>query len=346
MIKAKRISNALLIGLMAAFFSFSMVQIGEAAPGEGELDPVVSEVVEMLSAEVEEEIILQWLEATARRPVDVGSQGLIALTEAGASSELIGRLLDLVAAGSPPAPAASPDSPASVPAAPIERRSVPEAPAAGDEQAYRAARAETPGDVLFLLSYKKIVTQEPEPDSPPSEPWTVYAYLDGELVAWGTDSLAGEPVRANRLLTPGRHVVRVTQERHIRRGEKWVHESRVVPTFIAFEVAPGEEMEVELKFHGRWMYRDSRGPLSYAVRRGNQTLVEEGPTGGDPSEWKPVCEDVEANFPDKDKVPRLYRQEMARCVLWSSLWQGAGEETSRTELLASMSESDFRPPFR
>jgi hypothetical protein len=208
------------------------------------------------------------------------------------------------------------------------------------------AQVDTPAEVLFLLSYKNIVTQEPEPDSPPPEPWTVYAYLDGELVAWVTDSLAGEPVRSTRLLAPGRHLLRVTQERHIQRGKRWVHESRVAPTLIAFDVDPGEEMEVDIRFHGRWKYRDSRGPLSYAVRRGNQTLVEDGPTGGNPSEWQLVCEDVEANFPDADKVPRLYRRDMARCTPWSTLWNGAGEQTSRTELLAKMGKSDFQPTFR
>jgi hypothetical protein len=105
-------------------------------------------------------------------------------------------------------------------------------------------------------------------------------------------------------------------------------------------------MEVEIRFHGRWKYRDSRGPLSYAVRRGNQTLVEDGPTGGNPSEWQLICEDVEANFQDADQVPRLYRRDMARCIPWSTLWKGAGEQTSRTDLLAEMGSSDFRPTFQ
>jgi len=209
-----------------------------------------------------------------------------------------------------------------------------------------ASGSSPPTDVLFLLGYKQIVTQEPEPDSPPPEPWTVYAYLEGELVSWVTDSLAGEPVRSRRLLAPGRHLLRVTQERHLQRGKRWIHESRVAPTPIAFDVVPGEKMEVEIEFRGRWIYRSSRGPLSYDVRRGNVTVVEDGPTGGDPSEWPPVYEDVQANFPDSEKVPRLYRRDMARCIPWSNLWKGAGEKTSRTDLLAEMGKSDFQPTFR
>lgn len=346
MMNARRIRNALVIGLMGVAWSLAVVPTSGAAEA-GDLDPVVLQVVDMLTGGVEEEVIIQWLEATDRRPVDVGSKGLIALTEAGASKELMGRLLELVAETSrAPEPPPAPDAPARVPPPAAPQPSVPQVSDPAAKEAYPAARVDAPGDVLFLLSYQRAITQEPEPDSPPPEPWTVYAYLDGELVAWVTDSLAGEPVRASRQLAPGPHVLRVIQERHIRRGRRWVHESRVAPTFIAFEVVPGEEMEVDLRFHGRWKYRESRGPLSYAVRRGNQTLVEEGPTGGDPSEWRPVCEDVKANFPDADKVPRVYRRDMARCAPWSDLWQGAGEETSRTELLASMSESDFRPAFR
>ncbi|MGB3561658.1 MAG: hypothetical protein WBH85_19235 [Thermoanaerobaculia bacterium] len=337
---------ALLIGiwLLVVPFTAHADQGGDEAPG---MDPLVAQVVEMLGAGVDEEVISQWLASTDRRPTDVGAQGLIALTQAGASRELMGQLLELVAVASPdPKSAPEPLAPVLVPPPTDERRSVPAVPEPDSEAAYPAASIDTPADVLFLLGYKKTVTQEPEPDSPPPAPWTVYAYLDGELVAWVTDSLAGEPVRATRLLSPGRHLLRVTQERHIQRGQRWIHESRVAPNLIAFDVVPGEEMEVEIKFQGHWIYRASRGPLTFAVRRGFQTVVADGPTGGDPSQWQPVCEDVEANFAEADKVPRLYRRDMARCTPWSTLWNGAGEQMSRTELLAEMGKSDFQPTFR
>lgn len=335
----------LLIGL--ALLVVPVFARAEQKGDQSLVDPVVAQVIEMLDAGVDEEIIGQWLVSTDRRPQDMSAGGLVALTQAGASKDLIGRLLDLVAdTGRSSEPLGNSHAPARVPP-PVDQE--PLAPRILDEagkEAYPAAGVDIPADVLFLLSYKKIYTQEPEPDYPPPEPWTVFAYLDGELVAWVTDSLEGEPVRANRLLAPGRHVVRVTQERHFRQGKKWVHESRVAPTFIAFDVVPGKEMEVDLRFHGHWVYRGSRGPLTYAIRQGNRTLDEEGPTGGDPSEWQLVCEDVEANFPEDGKVPRLYRWEMARCTPWSDLWDGTGEQTSRTELLAEMRKSDFQPTFR
>lgn len=334
--------SAVLAGLLV--FTISLAahadQSGAETPG---LDPVVAQVVEMLDAGVDEEIIDQWLATTDRRPADIGAQGLITLTQAGASKDLIGHMLELVAETTS---VPEPHIPVQMPPAGAEQESAPQLLDPDGDEAHRAADVDTPADVLFLLSYKRIITQEPEPDSPQPEPWTVFAYLDGELVAWVTDSMAAEPVRANRQLAPGRHLVRVTRERHIQRGRRWVHETQVAPTSIAFDVVPGQGMEVDIRFHGHWMDRQTRGPLSYAVRQGNQTLAEEGPTGGNPSEWQLVCEDVEANFPDAEKVPRLYRRDMARCTSWTNLWNGAGEQTSRTELLASMSESDFRPSFR
>jgi len=59
-----------------------------------ELDPVVAEVVEMLQAGVDEGAVIQWLEATGRHPSDVGSAGMIALSQAGASEILIYTLLE------------------------------------------------------------------------------------------------------------------------------------------------------------------------------------------------------------------------------------------------------------
>ena len=336
---------ALLMGLLILVLPWS-VQAEQGGDGS-QLDPVVAQVVEMLDAGVEEEIIDQWLDATHRRPTDIGSPGLIALTRSGASKELIGRMLDLVA-DSVPAPEPVPDAHAPVGAAPPPdpEPSQPQLLDPVGKEAYPAARVDTPADVLFLLSYKRAITQEPEPDSPPPPPWTVFAYLDGELVAWVTHSMSGEPVRANRLLAPGRYVVRVTRERHIQRGRKWVHETQVAPTPITLDVELGGELEVDIRFHGRWMDRESRGPLSYTVRKGNRTLAEGGPMGGNPADWQLVCEDVKANFPEADNIPRLYRRDMARCTSWNTLWSGAGEQTSRTEMLASMSESDFRPKFR
>lgn len=343
---ANRNRYALLIGLLLIALPLAS-HADQSGEETAELDPVVAQVVEMLAAGVDEEIIDQWLATTGRRPADIGAQGLIALTRAGASKDLIGQMLHLVAdTSAPPSPAPEPSAPVRVPPPLDPEPSAPQVLDPVEKEAYPTARVDTPADVLILLSYKRVITQEPEPDSPPPEPWTVFAYLDGELVAWVTDSMAAEPVRANRQLAPGRHLVRVTRERHIQRGRRWVHETQVAPTNIALDVVPGQEMEVDIRFHGRWMDRQTRGPLSYAVRQGNQTLAKEGPTGGNPSGWQLVCEDVEANFPDAEKVPRLYRQDMARCVPWSTLWNGAGEQTSRTELLASMSESDFRPSFR
>lgn len=86
--------------------------------------------------------------------------------------------------------------------------------------------------------------------------------------------------------------------------------------------------------------------MSWVVRQGDQVLSESGGTGGNPDRWQPVCEDVEANFPDAEGVPKRFRSSMRRCIPWETLWTGAGKSTSRADILDQLAEYDFEPPVR
>lgn len=302
-----------------------------------ELDPIVAQVIQILETGVSDELIVQWLEGTGRRPRDLGSQDLIALTEAGASEELISRLLQRVGEASV-AEATEPPEP-------------PPAAAEAGAALTEPARGATPGgdrraETRIRLSARQIWVQEDEPDSPRADPYGVFLYLDGRYAARVKPSLRGEPVELRRLLVPGRHELRLLLETHVERKGRWSHDSLVVSTAIAFAVEPGDPLEIDIHLSRGWELGrpGAGGPLSYVVRQGDRLVAEQERAGGSPSEWPPVCEDVEANFPGEDRVPRRYRSEMRRCVRWTTLWRGQGQGSSRQELLAWMGESDFRPP--
>jgi len=305
------------------------------------LDPIVTQVVEMLNANVSETLILQWMETTGRRPKDVGSQGLIALSDAGASKEFISDLLDLVGETS---------------LSPLERSPTMETGAqpggkmaAGIEEPETAATGGVSVEARFVLGAKRAWVDEDEPDSPREKRWDVYLYLDGELVAWTIPSLQGEPVEARQLIRPGRRELRVVLQRYEKLRRSWSYESLSVPTLAAFEARPGDPIVIEVdmkRIWGLWRDRKDGGPMSWVIRQGDQILSESGGTGGNPDRWQPVCEDVEANFPGDRGVPRAFRSSMSRCVRWDTLWSDAGQPTSRANILRDLAEYDFQPPVR
>lgn len=313
----------------------------EADSSSPVLDPVVREVVEMLEAGVDEPVIAQWLESTGRRPAEVGSQGMIALTASGASEELMTTLLKLL---EEPGAEAVRVEPASTPALMRDET-------AGIQPDSRTPGALTEGvaDAVIRLSARRIWVDEDEPDRPRDPPWDVYLYLDGELVSWTRPTLEGEPVEARRVIQSGRRELRVILQRYEELRGGWLYESLAVPTLVAFETQAGDPIEIAVEMKHIWsLWRQGTdgGPLSFVIRQGNQTLVENQGIGGDPDRWQPVCEDLEANFPDSEKLPSRFRNPMSRCVHWGDLWTGAGQSTSREEILANLAAHDFQFPVR
>jgi hypothetical protein len=315
-------------GRWSALVWVEMLCLAVASPAvsqQGTLDPVVVDVIEMLRAGVDEGVIAQWLDSTDRRPADVGRQGVIALTEAGASESLMTTLLQGVETHSAESAA----------------RSKP----AGQEAPPATGSVET----LIHLRAKQAFVDEDEPDSPRAQPWGVYLYLDGELVAWSKPSLAGEPVASRRLISVGDHELRVVLQRYEDLRGGWLYESLSVPTQVVFQARAGAPLEIEVevkRIWGLWRDRKDGGPLSYVVRQGVEVIAEHEGTGGNPDRWQPVCEDVEANLANSPKVPKRFRGALNRCIRWADLWIGKGRSTSRSEILAELARFDFEPSTR
>lgn len=339
MSRIRRHVGASLIGI-GLLLGLSAGAVGEdASQSDGPLDPLVSEVVEMLSAGVSNSLIVQWLESTDRRPEDIGSRGVIALTDAGASEQLVETLLELVEEWRDKELVAEP-----LPAP--EQYQVGTAVTPPPQEDSRAA-AGSGVESLVRLSAKRVWVDEDEPDSPREARWDVYLYLDGEFVTWTRPDLEGDSIEARRLILPGRRELRIVLQRYEERRRGWSYESLSVPTLVTFEAHSEDPIEIEVEMKriwGLWRDRKDGGPLSYVIRQGSEVLAEIKGTGGNPDGWQPVCEDVEANFPDAQGVPGAFRSSMNRCLRWVDLWTGAGRSTSRTEILEELAEYGFEPP--
>lgn len=290
------------------------------------LDPVITEVIEMLAADVDEAVIAQWMKSTGRRPADIGSGGIIALTEAGASDQLINSLLRRFEEGSA-----------------TERLEFEPGDPAPEDPIGEGM------ETSIQLRAKQVWVDEDEPDRPREPSWDVYLYLDGEFVAWARPTLQGAPVEGQRILQVGSHEMRVVLQRYEEMRGGWLYESLAVPTLIGFDAGAGDPIEIEVEMKriwGLWRQRQDGGPLSYVIRQGGRVLAEHPGTGGDPDRWSPICEDVEANFVDSDEIPKRFRNPMSRCVRWAEMWSDLRETTDRSAILKKLAESDFQPPVR
>lgn len=221
-------------------------------------DPsLLPEILRMLRAELSEEIVMEWLEGAEQPPPRPTADEMIELQEAGASDRFLGHLLSLarrplhpVTVQAPPSPpevaaeaAASPPVEPAMPTVPVTP------PPAADPPAVRKKPPARPPaslvDVYFELLY--------QPDhSEDEEPWDLLIYLDGRPLANvpSSGALIGPGVLELRhLLAPGRHVLWILQERHEElRGDRWSHLARVAGEPLRFDLRPGAEARIELRF--------------------------------------------------------------------------------------------------
>jgi hypothetical protein len=286
------------------------------------LDGVVADVVRMLEAKVSERVVVHWLETSGARPTSVGSREIVALGHAGASDALIDRLLDLAAQKTPatPPPIALPPTGAS--------------PAAVEGQA-------APG---HAASFHWSVAYHPDFGAD-DERWDLYVYLDGRYLAWVKSpivSLIDPPLHFDRSLPPGHHVVRVVEERHLRRlgGSSWTHEARVAPAALAFDVAADAAGSVELRVEGH----PRRGPIGLQVTQGEGAPVKVEPAVSLPDAWPALCEEVTAGKAAGHEPSRAARRELASCLHWADLWPGvAAPPPSRDAVRAELERRGFHP---
>ncbi len=311
---------------------------------------LLEEVRSMLEAEMSEPIIVQWLDGSDAKPRRPSAAELIGLKEAGASDELLARLLELaeapeaVTTEAKLAEPAVPVAPESRPATPAETSPV-KAPLAVATPVVKPAEATPPaavaaGDVPvhFELSYL------PDFDEDEDE-WGLYVYLDGEPLTYvpAGSMLGARPLRFRQYLAPGSHTLRVAQERHVKRGrDRWFHAARMAGLELPLELQAGERADVELKFRqSQFAFGRSGGPLSYQLAQGRNVQVIEK-QGGDPESWPLVCEEIEANAEDGKELKKSLRRQLDDCERWSELWDGR-EVPSRGEVREALALFRYRP---
>jgi hypothetical protein len=291
-----------------------LLTCGVLAPGaRGEAqDEVVREVVRMLEAGVTGRVIVGWLDRESLNPGTLGSDDIIALTRAGASPPLMDRLMALAdERNATPAPAAEP--PAEIP-------------------------------VEFSIRYRPYRDPEGEED----EQWHLFVYLDGKLLAWSEGrnwlSNSRKTVEVHPHLPPGRHVLRLVQERHRRAGQNgWRHDARVCPDAIEFVTGrTGQRVEIQIVEPAGLSLRGSRTFVWSLWQEG--IPQDEGiDLAGPPGDWPPLCEEIESGYAEGDKIPKRVRKQLDRCLRWDSLWPGLTEVPDRDEVRAELERFDFRP---
>ena len=302
----------------------SAVATAEAAGGAEaesplETDPVVADVLHMLEEGVGSEVVLDWLVRQHERVLPLSPDDVIRLTRAGASDELVQKLLDMSnrTPGPPPLPP------------PVT-----------------AARPYDPPDglskVVFALRYRSNSDHENF-----DQRWALFAYLDGELLTWSSSqsTFSRKTVGTSKLLSPGKHVIRLLRESHKRRGKKgWRHEAHVCPDTIEFEVEPEAGWKMSVDWVEPTFAFRGKGPLSWQLSRWDERVAGVDHTGARKGDWPQLCEDMEANTPEGKKPPGWVRRGLKGCVRWSSLWEGVEALPTRDDIRAELEQDKFRPP--
>ena len=303
---------------------------GVVAPLGAEDPTVAEQVVAMLEAELSEEIILEWLSGESEAVASLSAGELVALKKAGASDELMKRLLTM-------ARSARDSRSRSEPAIEPEVQAAPET-VAPSPPAHSPATAQA-APVTLHVSY---LPQVDEYEVADERPWDLYVYIDGIPVTYlPVSALQSRPetLEFARSIPAGTHTVRVTQERHYEVRGRWHHDTRAATPAFQFELQPELPARLEVEFHERLM--DYSDPLVFQLTQGERVLDSER-VGGQAESWPSLCYDVRASVPEGKKPTRRQRQRLETCVEWDSWW-GLDSVPSRREVLDAMAEFDFRP---
>lgn len=287
-------------------------------------DPLVDDVVRMLDAGIESDLVVSWLKTGDRRPAALSADALIALSEAKASRELIELLLSMVPRTAP-APTA---------------RALPPEPVATRKDCCL---------VDFSVEYRATEDTEGEEFEQPGR--DLYLYVDGQYLARLESQgniASGGPVRFKAQLAPGVHALRFTRQLHTRTkygasGDSWDHETTVSPSIIKFEVEPDALWQLDLS----WAQSEfsTYGPLNWHWSRNGVEVEGETRAGEFREQWPFLCEDVEISRDSGAISAWRARDRLKSCVNWSSLWP-AGIATDRAKVLAELGRFEFEPPLR
>ncbi len=300
----------------------------------------------MLEADVGEVVIRAWLDKASQAPSSPTAEQLIELKSAGASDSLLTHLLAIgVTANNVPAPPQT-ASPQSAPRVPAPPQSAPiKSPLATPSISQVA-----PALVDFSTSDPAVefsFLYSPTFDEGEAE-WDLFVYLNGVPLTYvpaSNNSLLGgreEPLNFIRRLPPGKHVLRLAQERHHRERGRWRHHARVAEEVLAFELSASRRARIEVEFRQRSLLAfGDRQPLTFSFVQGD-LLVEQRDVGGEPEDWPALCEELEADAATR-KRPKT--PSLKGCVRWDSLWEGL-DAPGRTEVRTALAELDYRPVAR
>ena len=141
--------------------------------------------------------------------------------------------------------------------------------------------------------------------------------------------------------------MRLTRELHTQpnrkeRPNEWDHLTTVSPAAIEFEVEPGADWNMDI----RWLQGEFslKRPLHLAVvtrrRRGGRGDSMRALSRED---WPFLCDDVEVSRDSGAISGWRARDRRKGCVDWSSLWPPP-VSTTRGQVLADLRNYDFQPP--
>ena len=304
------------------------------------VETTLGEIQKMLEATLSEPIILQWLETHHEIPERPNAEQLIALKTAGASDKLLARVLELSktrATQRTPIAVVDPATPVietELSGNPTPARFPPPSPE-GPRDATTASDGTVP--VHFEMTYLPNFDED-------EDEWLLYAYIDGEPLTYvpAGSVLGTKRLRFRHYLAPGKHVLRVTQERHEKRwGDRWFHAARIAAPTFSFDVAAGSAAEVELKFRqSSFPFSASEGPLSFRFIQGKNVVVQDN-VGGDPEDWRLLCEEIESNA-EAGKLKRSLRRQLEGCLQWADLWSDP-DTPDRREIRQALALFRYRP---
>jgi hypothetical protein len=146
-----------------------------------------------------------------------------------------------------------------------------------------------------------------------------------------------------RELPPGKHLLRITQEHHLRANRRrgYVSPARVDPSEFPFELQRGVATRVTIRFGEKtWKHR---GPVAVGLDRDGKEVARLEPAVADPETWPALCEDVPAAVPAGVELPGPARRELASCVHWPDLWPGIAAVPSRDEVRAEIARLGSPP---
>ena len=298
-------------------------------------DPVVADVVRMLDAGLEPELILGWIESGNKRPGPLSASDMIALAEAEAPAELIDDLLSRAA------------RPAEVGSEPHEAQPAPEA--LQHEASQPANAVVAAGEcclVDFSVEYRAPEQSDPEQsDTPRAE---LYLYLDGQFLGRYAprSEIADKGPKVDKYrIAPGKHSIRLTRELHLPSKNKDAADARdhmtwVSPSSIDFELVPGAQWSMEIRWT-QGVFSQKR-PLSWRWSRNGEPVAGEERVGAFQDDWPFLCEDIEASRASGAISSWRATDRSRDCVTWASLWP-QGIDSNRKQILAEFESTGFQP---